>query len=806
MKPDSQIAQPISSVVIKASILTTIFVNMAILFIVSIFLENTIYRLESDQMIEIVDNVSNHTTAILDKYMGVTTILSENTTIIRLLADSDQDNPMYLQPYAHEVVEELTRIRENFEGIVINFGIIDVEEDNFLTDQGGHSFEGFSFQERPYYSAIMNKEQVITSPYIDYFTGDLVLSVVSPVIVDGEVLGAVLLDLNVYFVAEMVEATNRGETGSSFIIDKDNMILAHQGVEYIGELLEVLDITGDNILEELESPTGNLVTYSSDGIETIGLIGTMGNYGWKMVNFMALDEFEQDIAYILRVLVLVLFFSSVITIFILYCVITYCLKPISEIKSAMGELASGNVKFTLQHESDTEIGDLADSVRTATKNLAEHIDQMQYQLDYDDLTGLFNLNKFMLETEKILKENPDKSYTILTFDVDNFKYITETYGFDASAKLIKEMGHTLRTNFKGNTPVARNGADVFLLLLDEKSMTLLDSEMKGTSHYFEADTEGVLGEYYELSFSLGIYRVQHREKEVAWMIDCASYARRIAKKTFGFSVEIYSDQMQQLRENSNKVTSIMKEAVEQQEFFMVYQPKVDVKTSLITGAEALVRWKHGDSMIFPNEFIPVFEHNGFIETLDYYVLDAVCAMIAKEQDTHDLPLISVNLSGITIIKKDVVEKICKICRKHGVLSSQIELEITESALVDHFDAAIARIEEFRVLGFAISMDDFGSGISSLGRLKNMPIDVLKIDREFIIDSFENKKAGTIVQQVVKMSKALGLKTVIEGVETLEQLEFVVDAGCDLVQGYLYAKPMETEDFLEKLKQGEIMLK
>lgn len=790
--------KPISKVVINCAIIVTILVNLITLIIMNSYVSNKVYSLESKHISEIVSNITNHTTTTLDKYAVITTILAENTLISDLLLVSDKEIPMHQQPNVGEVISELNRISNHFEGIVINFGILDVEQDGFLTESGGYSFTDFSFKERLYYPAVMNQESVITSPYYDYFTSNMVISVVSPVVRNNQVLGAVLIDLSMAFITDMVIASNHGETGSSFIIDENGIILAHQNADYIGQNYEILNLVGDQLANEFKNPTNTLIEYTKNDVEKIGLVGNIGDFGWQMLTFMDLEEFNKDISTIINVLMLLLILSTFVILRILYVLLSNWLNPVGEIKFAMEQLAQGNVKYNLDYSSNNEIGDLADNVRIATNNLATHIEHMQYQLDYDQLTGLYSLRKFIFEAKKKLKENPDTQYAILSFDIDNFKHINETYSFETGSKLLKEMSLTFKRNLDSDILISRSNSDNFIFMLKESQMKNFKRGKNGDIKYFIADTEAVLGEYYELNFSVGIYMVEHKEKTVAWMIDCASYARAYAKQVLGFSVERYSEEMHKLRENSNYITEKMQDAIAEKEFIVYYQPKFDLTTSQIMGAEALVRWKHNDKIIYPNDFIPVFEQNGFIETLDYYIIDSVCQMIIENQDKYHLPIISINLSGITVIKKDVVEKVCSICEKYGVLSKQIELEITESAFVEHFDLANARIDEFRELGFQVSMDDFGSGISSLGRLKNMMIDVLKIDREFIIESFENERAGTIVRHIVDMSKALDLKTVVEGVETPEQLHFLRDVGCDLGQGYIFARPLPQKEFLDLL--------
>lgn len=277
------------------------------------------------------------------------------------------------------------------------------------------------------------------------------------------------------------------------------------------------------------------------------------------------------------------------------------------------------------------------------------------------------------------------------------------------------------------------------------------------------------------------------------MIDNATFARNKGKDKVGNSVYFYDEAMEKERVVNNRVSSTMHEALTKEEFVLYYQPKFDLQKKKTIGAEALVRWVREGTLIPPNDFIPIFERNGFIEKLDYYVLTQVCRYIRK-QDNPNLPVISVNLSGMTLQQPNVVGQIIQILKEEEVTPAQIDLEVTESAFVDMGEEFTEKLDRFRQLGFTISMDDFGAGISSLNRLKEIPLDILKIDRAFIVGSLENEKGGAIIENVIRMAKQIGLETVAEGIETQEQLDYLRDQGCCVGQGYFYSRPLPEADF------------
>ncbi|MFI3114635.1 MAG: EAL domain-containing protein [Clostridia bacterium] len=423
--------------------------------------------------------------------------------------------------------------------------------------------------------------------------------------------------------------------------------------------------------------------------------------------------------------------------------------------------------------------------------------KLKKQLDVDDITGLLSESKFIREVGKRLEEQPDLEYAIMSFDVDNFKYINETFGYEIGTKVLKKISTENSKIWGQEVLFARSYGDNYLMMLSRDLACHLVDTNCASFDTVTKSVEAMLGGEYTITFSIGIYLIEDPTIDVTLMIDGATYARNQSKSFTGDSIEMYDQQMQDERNTNNRINSIMREAVTNNEFVMYYQPKFDLKTQKTIGAEALVRWIRNSNLIPPNEFIPLFEKNGFIERLDFYVLEEVCKFLKF----RDVPVISVNFSGITICKPDFTDRVMEIMRKHKISPRKVDIEITESAFVGRGDEFIDKLIVLRSLGFTVSMDDFGVGISSLNRLKTIPIDVLKIDQEFISDSIVNEKGRVIVENVIKMSKQIGLKTVAEGIETKEQLDFLIEQGCDIGQGYYHSKPMTAERFLEDLRFG-----
>lgn len=417
-------------------------------------------------------------------------------------------------------------------------------------------------------------------------------------------------------------------------------------------------------------------------------------------------------------------------------------------------------------------------------------------LNVDMVTGLESEKK-ILESISSAIEEPRGTYAVISIDIDNYKYINNTYGYEVGTGVLVDFAHYLNKNVD-NKRIARVFADQYLLLLEEDRVDKVVKLLQEDEELAAVFTKK-LGEGYNLSLSIGIYHVTGEEKYATDVVDSANIARAASKKMFGRVASVFSAKMSRELTSRNLVVQRMKNGIENREFFMMYQPKINLEDETVIGAEALVRWKSEGQNIFPDQFIPIFEENGFITQLDYYVIESVCAFI---KDNPTVPCIAVNLSGITLLEEEVITKIARILCRYGVLPDQIQIEVTESAVIKDYTRAVQQIGRLRDEGYQIALDDFGAGESSLNRLKDFLIDVLKLDKEFLGTTLINIKGVYIIEYVIKLAKKLDLKVVAEGVETREQADILKVLGCDIAQGYLYAKPLMEDEFIARLEDVE----
>lgn len=414
----------------------------------------------------------------------------------------------------------------------------------------------------------------------------------------------------------------------------------------------------------------------------------------------------------------------------------------------------------------------------------------------DSITGYINYYKFMEVLKQHIKDKIACNYSIIYFDMQKFKYINTNFGYETGNTILKIIAYSLHTNLNSDECFARVYADNFVILINKNKGNV---EKRLLNLAFKTRKE-ILNRfsYVNVTARCGIYEIQPQDNIVSDIIDKANIARQLIGSNMNKFISYYDDEVRKNIFMEKEIEDNMTSALNNGEFKVFIQPKNNIKNGNVCGGEALIRWispKRG--MIYPNDFIPVFEKNGFIVNIDMYVLETVCKFINYWLNKgYKIVPISVNLSRIHIANPNLVKNICQIVDKYSIPRSYIELELTESTDYDDMQQLIEVLKNLHNEGFLIAMDDFGKAYSSLNLLKEIPIDILKLDKDFITSCAGNSKGETIIELILSMSKKLGLEVVCEGVETKVQVDFLTNIGCDIAQGYYFSKPMAVTNFEE----------
>ena len=423
----------------------------------------------------------------------------------------------------------------------------------------------------------------------------------------------------------------------------------------------------------------------------------------------------------------------------------------------------------------------------------------------DEVTGGHNKAKFVIEAQNILQNvSSSDKYALVLMDIAKFKVINELYGFDLANVILKDVYGIIKNNLPNDSIMARSFAATYLFIIKydtEKDInSIIDKIYKEIENY-NSETMTVLKTSYNKAAAklvplFGVYLINDVTVPIYIMCDRVGLAKRTIANDINKYISYYDDNLRKQLLIEKNIEDEMHNALESGQFVMYLQPKYNMKTLTVAGSEALVRWIHPTKGFMPpNDFIPLFEKNGFVLNIDRYIWEQACKAIKSWIDRGYNPVpISVNVSRLHLSNEFFIDDLKELINKYQIPTELLELELTESAGFEDFDKFIDIINELKKQGFSIAVDDFGSGYSSLNMLRQIPCDILKLDKGFINDSTTDERGKIVVQHVLSMAKNLSLKTVSEGIETVEQAQFLTNSGCDIAQGFLYAKPMKLEDF------------
>lgn len=410
------------------------------------------------------------------------------------------------------------------------------------------------------------------------------------------------------------------------------------------------------------------------------------------------------------------------------------------------------------------------------------------QAEHDSLTGLYRRRRLFAEVRTLLDRNPDVRFLFVRFDINQFKMVNTFFGDGAGDRLLCHVADLLRAEAAARPlfVYGRMESDVFAFCMpfagEEATGQFLQQLRAGMNRF---------GLAFDIVPSFGLYVVEDAHEDVNEICAKAILAVRRCKGNYMCDYAYYTADMQQQLMRTQSITNRMNAALENGEFLVYLQPKYDLQSNRVCGAEALARWQTPDGgLIAPSEFIPVFESNGFITKLDCYMWDCTCRMLRRWIDSGREPLpVSVNISRVSFYNPRIVETITQLAEKYALSPALLELELTESACTTNPQIIRDAMQQLRARGFTLLMDDFGSGYSSLNVLKNITVDVLKIDMQFMENADEPGRGQNILASVVRMAKRLHMPVVAEGVETQAQADFLRSIGCEFAQGFYYARPM-----------------
>lgn len=421
---------------------------------------------------------------------------------------------------------------------------------------------------------------------------------------------------------------------------------------------------------------------------------------------------------------------------------------------------------------------------------------------YDSLTGFYTLEYFKDTLRLFLDQvKVNGGYALLYTDISNFEKLNNLYGLQQADRVLVGLSKLLMKINRKVICGCRSVADHFLLLIEADSEMAIRRDVTRLCKEFDVGIGNRLPDAV-LKLGIGVYIISNYTISVDRMVELANVARKSLRFLNSSHIAFYDPKLYQHAETIKRIERQMEKALTDGEFKVFLQPKYNLVTGSIVGAEALIRWIRPDgSMVYPDEFIPVFEKNGFIRQIDFFVLGETCRMLKRRLSEHKRCVpISVNQSRVLLKNKDYTMQIANVLEEYNTPPELIELELTERLFSDKLGDMAIMMHELKDIGIRWSIDDFGTGYSSLNLLKELPVDIIKIDKAFLDETETSEVSRLIIRKTVELTRELKKLVVCEGVETEEQADYLRTIHCDIAQGFLYARPMAMNDFEKMLDQ------
>jgi len=561
----------------------------------------------------------------------------------------------------------------------------------------------------------------------------------------------------------------------------------------------------DAALPDIPMPGKKGFTYTGDSLDIAHPIGKPGQDLGTLVIRLDMDVLYHSMWRALGAV----FLAGVLALMLAFAIISWLqriiIRPLSRLHELM-HAVSDEKDYSVRSDDSgkDEIGFLAAGFNQMLEKIDAHDNKLRKIAHYDNVTELPNRHYFNQRLEDAIgvAAREKQNVGVLFIDLDNFKVVNDTLGHNIGDLLLKAVSEKISRTLRGSDCVCRIGGDEFAVILQDipghadaaivagkilnemaKPMWLSDSEI-----------------YIGASIGIGLY--PDDATDMNSLLRCADVAMYYAKSRGKNNYQLFQQDMEGKALKRLALESAMRKALEQKEFVLHYQPQVDLATRKVIAVEALIRWPRPDlGVVGPSDFIPVAEESGLIIPIGDWVLRTACDQARQWLDAGTPLRIAVNLSGRQFSDENLVSNILAITREFDLPPELLELEITESMLMESKETSVGKLEELKSAGFMLSVDDFGTGYSSMSYLKRFPIHALKIDRSFIQDLPNNVDDAAITKAIVSMANSLGLEIVAEGVETTAQIDFLRENGCTILQGFFFGGAMPAEQISHMLSDG-----
>lgn len=709
-----------------------------------------------------------------------------------------------------DIQNRITEISNNFNN-TINYYIYDIDGYLILSSFSDSSSD---WTEVMTDSVAALEEMTIISN--SSFTENT-LDIVYPVTVKDSIIGLVRTNITAGYLGNYL--SNSG-TRKTFILDENgNPLFGYDTKEDTSFLTYLKQASNIPATQSSDSVITDSFSESNDSI-----YGYCTLYDWIYIVKQDTSVYTSIVSTLPVIFLILLIIVMIVSIQISKSIATKYTLPILELSQKMQNAADGQLDVQCNMEREDEFGILSNNfnqmmhiISTNYNEISEarkelEANQAELQNNYhnieklaytDALTGLYNRMAFFKYTTEILSDSPGglKNHAVIFIDLDGFKSINDTLGHDYGDMLLKAVSSKLASFINEDDILARNGGDEFVIfkrqITDREALEdFLTTLVSIATHPFVLNDETV-----HITLSAGVALFPQNGLSLSELMKNADIAMYSSKNTGKNSYTFFSSSMEDEINRRNDLVDILRDAIENKDIYLLYQPQADISTGEIIGCEALMRLNSPIvGFVSPDEFIPVAEECGLIDELGEWALFEACSFNQRLIDAGFKPLqISVNVSTAQLRGDRLIRAIEALPEKTSMPLKYLEIELTESVLMKNFEHNLTLINRMKELGIQIALDDFGTGYSSFSYLTRIPINTLKIDKSFIAGICENENDTYIAGTIIRLAHQLGITVIAEGVETIEQLKILQEQMCDILQGYFFSRAISEEDFIELLK-------
>ncbi|MBE5936579.1 MAG: EAL domain-containing protein [Lachnospiraceae bacterium] len=700
------------------------------------------------------------------------------------------DSPQKL--YFHTKAIKLLNSFATFEKGSVTSSWISIFDKGYIQSDEYNGFSDYtveSFSDYPWYDVnLLNTGDVyFSNGYVSNIyrveTNDRVISAVKPVFdkKTNVLIGAYGIDISMRYISSLYALGGYADS-LMFILDKEGKLLYYSEGLTKERYAQAEDFVANNKLTEKESIKFKDKNYY---INTFNAT----DKGWDIVFLTDSDYIQNSVNKITLPLLFVFVTAGIFLTIVMLVFIIRVVEKVKIITKSTRDIADGIYDNRMLVDSKDEFGELALAFN-------ETIDFLKHMAEYDEITQVYNITTFYKVAEKLIKANDDTTgrYAIVRLDIDHFRIVNDLYNWQVGNNILLHIAKVIKEYLPKDSTFGRLSGDIFVLCVkysDKEELEELLYKIKTEICKYDIMVD--------LNPHFGIYLEVEKDIPVYLMCDRAGIALSVIKGNLLNTISYYDVAIGKKNTNFKFIEANMHKAIEQNQFFIQLQPKVDMFTDTVVGAEALIRWEHPEKgLIRPDIFISIFEKNGFIIKLDEFVWEETCKQIRKWIDMGIKPVpISVNVSRIHIYDKYFVDKVTSLVKKYNIDTKYLELEFTESALLEEVDELYQLMKQLKEKGFVLLMDDFASGYSSLNTLKSAPFDIVKLDKDFISEISNSERDRQLVSSTISLINSQNMDIVVEGVEKKEQVDILKQSGCRIAQGYYYSRPINISDF-EKL--------